>query len=236
MSKDTKVKVTFHNGSTQISKFNLNCWNCRSIYRTFPVPTNADRVTVSFSDENDRCSFCFKHEKKMETSDDDDDEYYDEDYSFKELKTVILELFEKRKGHSYGWVKALGGYAFTKKENLTYITEFIGDLNNFRDWLEPKLDEFFKTFYARHFRTSNEKMNHRRHSTYGDIVDDKICQTAEFKRAMVTDLDHDRYAFLMGNYADDTECTQEGRRLVFFKSIRNYIHRLFVTNQYSVPY
>lgn len=129
-----------------------------------------------------------------------------------------------------------------ERGNIDYgdkINSFIGEIDEFHDWLKPKLEELFNDF-NKYFFTSIERMNRRRMLAYEDIVKCNWCNRLLFKRQMMKELKIDMDSYIKNCRLSNGEIrctflkknmdTEEGRRLVFFKCIKDYVHRLFLIN------
>lgn len=166
-------------------------------------------------------------------------------FTFECLSDSILSLFESIPDYSYynkyyQFEKLLRKYNFSKcvfyKER---ITSFIGDIDDFHDWLKLKLEEFFVDFGA-HFFTTNQRINRRRCIAYRKIV--KSIKRNPFKRKMMIELDSDIESCIVNELRmvyDNTDYiysgaytdTVENRRMLFLSFIKNYVYRLFLINE-----
>lgn len=161
-------------------------------------------------------------------------------FSFEILSKSILSLFELEPIYDryYMCEKILDAddkYFFIG--SLTRLTSFIGEIDDFHKWLQPKLNDFFEDF-DKHFFTTNDRMNRRRLIAYDSIIKFKLCKRLPFKKQMMRELDLDIESFIKyaeevyGDYTYFEEAgAEEDRRLLFFSCIKNYVHRLFFISE-----
>lgn len=158
--------------------------------------------------------------------------------SFNELGNSILSLFERKKENHliYIGIQFLNPTCGAMELNERFIESCIGKIDDFRDWLDPELYEFFRDFGARYFCSSNERINRRRYFAYEKIVKSKLCKRDSFKRAMMKELLLDLSAFkhnaeFSGPFTD----TEVNRRKLFLNCIKNYVYRLFLIDVHCYP-
>lgn len=157
---------------------------------------------------------------------------------FTDLSKSILSLFEHdpRNYTTHDCIHLLGGGVARMGMTKQRITGFIGDIDDFRNWVKPKLDAFFSTFDKYYFFTRNERINRRRNYIYEKIVKSKACKRIAFKRKMMVELDLDITSFLKdGEFDGEYTDTEENRRILFLNCIKNYVHRLFLTDVHCHP-
>lgn len=235
MSEDSTVKIIFRNESyTKIKTFYLDCFNYQAACKIFEIPENAKSVSVCFTNEQESCGYCYEDEEEVKTTAD-----VDTDMTcmlpFTDLSNSILNLFKKC-GYHYVCADLLGGNVAMMDIHEWDLASFIGDIEDFHNWLKPKLDEFFKGFYMRYFCTQNSRINRRRHYIYQNVVKSKSCKKAVFRKKMMKELDLDRRSFIKdGVYDGEYTDREETRRILYLNCIKNYVHRLFLINHYCIP-
>lgn len=158
--------------------------------------------------------------------------------SFKDLSDSILSLFETNKeyGYAYNCVLLLDLNQVWMEAREHSIIQAIGELKDFHDWLEPRLEEFFTDFGVKYFCTPDKRMNQRRYYAYKNIVKNKSCKRKLFKRRMMKEFYLDITSFRRdGDFVGEYTQTEASRRILFFAGIKNYVFRLFLIDEYSYP-
>lgn len=160
--------------------------------------------------------------------------------SFENLSKSILSLFETVSNYGndyYHCEQLLKKYDFYKRPHLKErIIAFVGDIDEFHDWLKPKLDEFFAYGnFDKYFLTPDERINQRRSIAYDKIFLSRLCKRKTFKRQMMIELDLDmesciKRGRISGEYSYFGEGMEniENRRMFMLNCIKNYVHRLFL--------
>lgn len=234
LEKNDFVQITFRDET--FKKIDTTFMHCNDVgvsCKSFDLPSNARKVQVCYTNEKDYCGYCDKDPDHKFRFDDDVD--MECKLSFTDLSNAILSMFEKN-GHHFNFAEILGGTVAMMDIHEYDFTSFIGNIEDFHDWLKPKLDQFFKGFYSRYFCTLNPRKNRRRQFIYQTVVKSKSCKKITFKRKMMNELNLDRISFLNeGKYDGDFTDTEENRRILFLNCIINYVYRLFLINQCCVP-
>lgn len=230
MQTNAGVTTTFFNSKRKrISHEYMDCTDFESNCGLYKIPKKSSKMRVCFNKLDEKCRECGV---------DVDDDMVREP-PFTELSKSILSLFEGTESFS-NWAELLGGDDEMKEISDNCMNSFVGDIDEFHDWLELKLDEFFKTFYKDYFYTSDERWNKRRQMIYDRVlVGSKMCKRLTFKRKMVNELNLDIIAFYKhdgdGGYFGEHAQTEGGRQILVLNCIKNYIFRLFLINQNCTP-
>lgn len=155
--------------------------------------------------------------------------------TFRDLSNSILNLFEKKDERLHNCIDLLGGNVGLMGVHKTLITSFIGYIDEFYNWLKPKLEEFFEHFDT-HFRTKNERINRRRYYRYESIIKSKSCKRRAFKREMMNEIKLDIISFLKdGEYVGEYTDTEENRRMLLLNCIKDYVYRSFLIDAHCYP-
>lgn len=153
------------------------------------------------------------------------------------LLNTILGLFTPKPPNClYECVAILGGTVAHIDIMDTNIKSAIGNLSNFRAWMQPQLTDFFEGL-SEFFHTENKRVNERRRYSYQDLIIQKKCKLLSFKKKFAKEVYLDMLSILgpeFGIYCENTD-TLEKRRIIVLNNIKNHVYRLFLINEYCTP-
>lgn len=159
--------------------------------------------------------------------------------SFAVLKISILSLFDETfslHGPVYNYadlLASIGSHNFKNVMNKL-LKHAIGDVEIFRERLKIELNQFFIDFH-KYFQTDNERMNERRFNEYKKLIlDRQFCKRKCFKRELIKFIRSDLYTCYVKNsnqFSDQYKDVSK-RQKVVLASIKNFIYRTFLINEY----
>lgn len=165
-----------------------------------------------------------------------------ESLSFDDLFKSILKLFKVGSSSCYDYeylnLSPPNGTMVWIESYHGHITDILGNISEFHDWLKPKLEDFFDGLHYC-FQTACPRDNKRRFLAYGNIISNKkLRKRKSFMGTMAKEFSSDlcsiRDKGYPGFYGSDAD-TEEKRRIIFFTYIKNYVYRLFTINFHCTP-
>lgn len=156
--------------------------------------------------------------------------------SFSPLLNSILQLFQRKSPtDDYNCIYYLYGNDIMHDVNNRLFTNFLGDIGEFHNWLQPRLIKFFETF-GNNFCTKDKRKNRRRTYEYERIVKKKLCNRKAFKIKIARNLKADICSVGCDEkFGGQSAGREEKRRILLLNSIKHHIYRKFQINRPYSP-